>query len=358
MKKNYPIILLTLLTFLIGNSPTSQATTSNDETFAQTVRMFYWLIMGFPSEAKYNSVLATAGDEAKELIPDKGGMAGHLEDIRSQVATLIVSKYPSITKCSQAPTSGTTTLSDTESVEFKEASVTPPSSFPVTSKYEKRAVYTKTVSTTKKYVIDFQWTCDKPVMYAKFDRYVSDVKVQSYVIFYDRSVDGNGHVQFYLTDSNGAISGGGTMLLALHLNILSDNKFKLWVTRSGVKDNTCQSYRTIAHGNYSTGQTSLMYQDIASSGYSRSAITASTTLSSIFADKTASGGYSAGSHPSNDSKVQVCVSNFDQDYRTSTDSTLCSGMDLSEAPVMGVDKDGDMSLQWVHDSMATKINAL
>jgi hypothetical protein len=343
------LILLTL--FLRPLDSKAFVCDSNDESPIQTVRNFYWILMGFPGTEEYNCV--TQNDSTLQSVIKSSGLVGEIELLRVDISSALVKKYGSSTTCAAIPSSGSTVIGPGKTLYFETPQQTIPATFPSAGgSYQKRIRY---VNTSTNETVKFEFDCENQRMYSYKSKTFTSTSFKI-VVFYDNTTSVK-YIDTYLHD-DGNMATGQDLSKAVILRVTpTTNKFEMWQTRTGYKtDNSFQSYRFTTHANYSTQQSSLHYNDLSGIGLTTANYNAHPEINSIVVTALNAPDGSGGGGGGSDSLRQGCATDFSIKARDITSNALCAGLALSQPPNTAF---GDsMSMQSVHQNLKNRINAL
>lgn len=316
------------------------------ETPIQSLRLFFWIAAGFPSEEAY-ACFHEDIQERKDIV-DMDGLIGRINTIRTEVVQAILAA--GYTNCLGLPEDGTQIpLSNKGTLTFGVPSRKPPTNFPVTETYHKKVTFVSNSNPSRK--AEFEFHCGRSSMMVKFED-ASGGKSQKMSVFYDgeRDLGSEKYISFFLHDEGNL---GDEVNMWLSLIIHDGGVYNLWITRTGETSGDFAGYRFAATGDVNTGKASVFFRDVSGlytmgdyqTDPERGSIDVSSTNAP--ADATNKG-----------DTAQGCVSDFNVQPSSITSNALCSGLSLSAHPQNTLETGSKMSLLWVQDAFPTWLSGL
>lgn len=366
MMKYIKILTLSLLFGDIANSEVVDfvCKPGGSESIIQTARNFYYVSAGFPGADEYTCFgdfdeSGVVGNTEQEVavaraLGGQAGLIGKMDTLRSYLIEAMLAARPTITSCADVPTSGSDTISTTESITYGTPVRTPPASFPLTTTYDKKMVYTNTDSTSENFgVIDFEFHCDLASQMAKYYRDIDgDGTDDQFVAVYYHGETATKYIDFFFYDEN--VSSNNLNLAVISRANTTDKTLNLWMTRTGINPTTqgFSAYRFAVASNYDTQAASIFYQDIAGEGLTSSDYTSYPNIDSV----AVVGDEAPGEQNSTSNGLkQGCYPNFSVAGQSVTSTDLCTGLTPGEGPAL---LSGTLSFQSVQQNLATWLRAL
>lgn len=335
-----------------GENCFGDASKRREDSPIQTMRMFSWMIVGFPDSDSYDDTMQ-GNEDAQDLIPEDG-MVSVIDDIRKKVSTAADSE--GIKKCADAPSSGKIKMSNGTLTWAKPKYSSPDTFASEGDKYEKALTYVNKDETTE---VRFEFFCKTQAMLAILSTLDDGDIVNKYAFYYERPSSKEVNADFFLIDPTGIINGGdGTLELAFMMH-KSKTNLEAWVTRTGEESNGSLGYRYAI--NRSIADENLSYFITEVGTQNEGIATATWEAKDAVNSEAVSGGVaSSTAGTSNDvfGPEQGCADGWDFVRSTQTSSDLCEDLDLSKGPTPAFDSDGDMSLGWVRANLESAIEDL
>lgn len=332
-----------------------QAMATEGQTQLQTMRTFFWLVLGFPSASDYASSIAS-----HTTLAGQDGIVGRIDAIRETIVDIILSTYNPASCKAFVSEDRTLELSAGGTLSFEAAKLTPPTNFPHTTQYDKRAIYAGKDSTGQiDLLAAFEFYCEYNGVAAVFTEKKVGVEQAKYVVYYDRDAQSEkGAIDFYMNGAKDVIA-SDDIALALQVRIDESAKtFESWLTRTSTLPRKL-GYRYATHANYETQENSFMAVDVAIN--EADALTSSQwATTNAVADSTVTGlNAPSTTLTTNAVKIGGCAKDFDVNLKTTISmAEPCDGLPLREGPAPAIDSSGSMSLKWVEANLATKLSNL
>ncbi|MGE0173040.1 MAG: hypothetical protein AB7T49_09655 [Oligoflexales bacterium] len=325
------------------------------ESQLQAMRMFAWIMTGFPSKEAYET--ATGGDESAAEVMPQDGMSGYIEGIRADVVTM-VEEHSKVSSCQDAPTSGTISVDDA-TLTWTTPLMEEPNFFGEDpSDYEKAILYESGDGTVSG---RFEFICDQNRMAITIKRTNEDDNVIYYSFFYNREEENKLYTQFFI-NSRGFLtfnSEGETLNLALDLAAdIETTEVSSHVTRAGKSaDDLYQAYRYATNANLADGQISFYTVEVGTDDNSDGLTLAEWEASEHTTATTVEGGVAASTGSGHDPK-NGCADGWDAESSTLTAADLCDGLDLTEAPAPALEVEAEATMDWVINSLGDAVEGL
>ncbi|MGE0174672.1 MAG: hypothetical protein AB7T49_17910 [Oligoflexales bacterium] len=344
-----------------GEGSSSLKLLDGDTPALETLQMFAWISLGFPTEDDWANTLSGGegsepSDELKAMVPQEG-FAGTIETMRGEFVEAALEAYPTLKSCKDAPTSGSFEFDD-GTATWEEASMSAPGSFPedkAGKTYDKAVTFESEDGTVTTH---FEFFCDYNGMASVYTLKDDEgEQLAKYAFYYDRETSDDLYVDFYLLDDSHMINSDGNLELGVQLRSPEEGKMQVWVSRTGTLDTgTVQGYRYAVNADMGEDKYSFFKLHLdAEAGYTAAEWEALTNV-----DSTAvTGGtplWNGGA--SEDRLINGCASGWDTPQSDLITADLCDGVDMEEAPVPGFDEDGSSSLLWIYENLRDNVNAL
>lgn len=308
----------------------------------QTVRNFYWMAMGFPGTTEY--ACFHRNDDTIKAIVGQDGLVGRINGIREYVVEKIIAREGSSITCQTVPTSGSFSISGTETLTYQTATQTPPSSFTHTTAYDKRVRYQNT-GTGRDAIFEFH--CDRSSMMAKITDTL-DGGDQTIVVFYDGENSSAKQLDFYMYDQGNF---GNNLKMAV-VTRTNGNEFSLWTTRSGgTNAGDVEPYRFAVKSDFTTGAATIFYHDVANKGLTTGNYTAETGINDV--DVTSAVAPNGGAQYD---KRHGCASSFSIETSTIASAAECTGLAIDATPNNAFGS--SMSMQSIEQNLAAGVSGI